>query len=93
MQRKLLEWSVRARRHIGDLSDYIAAENPKAALAVVSEIIRIAEALTSEPMLGHSGRRGGTRELVLQKYPYILVYRLYASRLVIVAVLHQSRKN
>ena len=44
MQRKPLEWSARARRNIGDLIDYIAAENPKAALAVVSEIIRTAEA-------------------------------------------------
>jgi len=72
MQRKPLEWSARARRNIGDLIDYIAAENPKAALAVVSEIIRTAEALTGEPMLGHPGRRGGTRELVVPKYPYIL---------------------
>jgi toxin ParE1/3/4 len=92
MARKPLEWSARSRKNIESLRDHIAADNPKAALSVVAEIVRTAEALTEEPLIGHPGRRPGTRELVLRRYPYTLIYRVYAARLVIVAVLHQSRK-
>jgi plasmid stabilization system protein ParE len=45
------------------------------------------------PMLGHVGRRLGTRELVLSKYPYTIVYRLTVKKIIIAAVIHQSRKN
>lgn len=91
-EKKPLEWSVRSRRNLTAIYDHIAPENHAAALAVLNEIRETGLKLSNFPMLGHIGRRSGTRELVLPRYPYTLVYRVYAARLVIVAVLHQSRK-
>jgi toxin ParE1/3/4 len=92
-EKKPLEWSPRSRRNVESIRDHIAADNPVAAQSVLDEIRRTAEGLGGFPMLGHVGQRAGTRELVLPKYPYIIVYRLTAKKIGIVAVTHQSRKT
>ncbi|OGB26380.1 MAG: hypothetical protein A3I66_05925 [Burkholderiales bacterium RIFCSPLOWO2_02_FULL_57_36] len=91
-EKKPLEWSPRAQRNIESIRDYIAVDNPVAAQSVLGEIRRVAESLRNFPMMGHAGERVGTRELVLSKYPYTLIYRLTPKKIGIVAVTHQSRK-
>jgi toxin ParE1/3/4 len=89
---KPLEWSPRSLKHVKAIRDYIAADNPTAAISVLSEIKEKAENLTQFPMLGRQGRATGTRELVISKYPYILIYKLTATKIKIAAVVHQSKK-
>ncbi len=91
-EKKQLEWSMRSLRNIEAIRDYIAPDNPAASRAVLNEIRKAAMGLRDSPMIGHPGRRPGTRELVLNRYPYTLIYRLTAQRIGIVAVLHQSKK-
>ena len=91
--KKPLEWSPRSRRNIESIRDFIAADNLAAAQSVLDAIRRTAENLRNFPMLGHPGRRAGTRELVLTRYPYTLIYRLTQRKIGIVAVMHQSRKH
>jgi len=43
-------------------------------------------------MLGHPGRRAGTREIVTPHYPYFISYRLTPKKVTVLAVMHQSRK-
>jgi len=90
--KKQLEWSVRATANVLQIEDYIAAENPFAAKKVTGEILNVAQNLCDFPMLGHPGRRAGTREIVIPHYPYLISYRLTARKITIVAVIHQSRK-
>lgn len=89
--KKRLEWSLRAEHGIDAIYDYIADDNPSAAESVIRQILETAERLPQFPMLGHEGKRTGTRELVLPKYPYTLIYKLTADKIRIVAVIHQSR--
>ncbi len=91
-EKKPLEWSPRSRRNIEFIRDYIAPENPSAAQSVLDEIRNTADSIRNFPSIGHVGKRKGTRELVLQKYPYTIVYRLTPKKIGIVAVLHQSRQ-
>ena len=91
MPKRPLEWSPRSQRNVESIRDYIAADNPTAAARVVAELIKTVEDLPSFPLLGHTGRRTGTRELVLTRYPYTIIYRLTPKKIAIVAVLHQSR--
>jgi toxin ParE1/3/4 len=44
------------------------------------------------PRLGRAGKDEGTRELVLSGTPYIFVYRIEASVVVILDIRHSSRK-
>jgi toxin ParE1/3/4 len=90
--RKQLEWSFRSLENVIKIEERIALENPAAARKVTSTILATAEQLRDLPMLGRSGRRAGTRELVITRYPYFISYRLTARKITIVAVIHQSRK-
>ena len=69
-----------------------AADNPKAAENVARCLLDSAARLIEFPMLGHEGREAGTREMAVTRYPYIIVYRLTASKIRILTVLHQSRQ-
>jgi plasmid stabilization system protein ParE len=91
-EKRLLEWSIRSSANVADIRDYIAYDNPQAAQNVLGEIRRVANSLCASPMLGHVGRRAGTRELAITRYPYLIVYRLSAKKVHILAVAHQSRR-
>jgi addiction module RelE/StbE family toxin len=91
-EKKPLEWSPKSQRNIEFIRDYIAADNPTAAQSVIDEIRRAADNLRSFPMIGHEGKRAGTRELALTKFPYTIVYRLTPKKIGIVVVLHQARQ-
>lgn len=90
-EKKQLEFTRRAIRKIADAEEYIAQDNPQAAKKVAQYIYAAAESLESFPMLGRIGESAGVRELVLDKYPYSIVYRLVAAKIIILSVVHQSR--
>ena len=90
--RKRLEWSARAVRDLLDIDLYISRDNPTAAEAVVDFIIKRAELLIRHPMMGKIMKPGGPRELILNRYPYNIIYRIARAHVRIVRVIHQSRQ-
>ncbi len=90
--KKLLEFSARSIANMEDIKLHIAADNPNAADKVVSGIFAAADKLEEFPMLGHIGRRAGTREIVVPHHPCFISYRLTPKRVIVLAVIHQSRK-
>ena len=91
-EKKRLEFSARAISNMESIEGHIAADNHVAAREVVDTIMATSRRLLAFPMLGREGRNPGTRELVLERYPYTIVYRLTASKIRVLAVLHQSRQ-
>lgn len=85
-------WTPRARRHLLDISAYIAQDNPAAARQTVDRIRDTVALLATNPAMGRVGRIDGTRELVIARTPYIAVYRVRARSLRILAVLHGRRR-
>ena len=86
---------VRTATYRADLEaivDYIAAENPRAALAIWDEIENQVERLARYPHSGRIGRVDGTRELVVTRTPYIVGYRLDEDAVLILRVLHGARQ-
>jgi toxin ParE1/3/4 len=71
-----LVWARRARRDRNAIIAYIADQNPAAARRVAASIDAQLETLLHFPRLGYAGRVRGTRELVIVKLPYIVVYVL-----------------
>lgn len=60
--------------------DYIAEDNPLAAITQDEEIERQTNLLTAQPEMGRVGRVKGTRELIISQTPFIVVYRIAAKR-------------
>jgi plasmid stabilization system protein ParE len=74
------------------LAVYIAEESERNAFLVESRIHESAKRLSLIQGGGRPGRVTGTRELVVLRTPYILVYRLTAGTVCILRVYHCARR-
>jgi addiction module RelE/StbE family toxin len=86
-----LEWSILAQADRDALFDYIESDSPRAA-TVDDRIREQVETLARFPESGRAGRIEGTRELVINRTPYIAAYRIAGSTVRILRVLHGSRQ-
>ena len=84
-------WYPAAERDLFALTDYIAEDNPQAALRVYDSIRKTVNRLATFPQSGRTGRVEGTRELVIPGLPYIVVYSINGQDVKVWAVYHTSR--
>lgn len=87
-----LVWTPRARAERINAIDYIAEDSPSAALAQLNRIERQTDMLIPHPEMGRVGRRQGTRELVISRTPFIIVYRVKGKRIEVIRLLHGSQQ-
>jgi plasmid stabilization system protein ParE len=81
-----------AERELGEALERSAAEfGPRVACRLRQRIEQLGEMLVLEPSLG-TGTPSGARMLPLGRYPYSLVYRVEGETLLVLALMHQSRK-
>ena len=71
--------------------DHIGAANPRAAAGASDRIYRAVERLADFPEMGRTGRVAETRELVIARTPWIVVYRVRES-VEILRVIHASQR-
>lgn len=76
---------------MGAALDYIAQDNSLAALGQWDQIERQAAMLIDHPEMGRKGRVVGTRELVISRTPFLLVYRLTEQQIEVLTFLHGSK--
>lgn len=86
-----LAWSEEAEADLEQILDYIAYDNPSAAVRLKAEIDRFIQAAVEFPDTFRVGRAPGTREIVAHPN-YIVVYRVSETRLEVVAVFHARRQ-
>ena len=70
----------------------ISKDSPEAAVRVVLKVQAAVEQLTKFTNLGRVGQVEGTRELVIPKTPFIVVYRVKGNAVQILRVLHGAKK-
>ncbi|MDQ2077784.1 type II toxin-antitoxin system RelE/ParE family toxin [Marinimicrobium sp. ABcell2] len=91
-----LKWTDLAGADLDKIEAYIARENsPSVAIDVVLKVIDTAHLILPEhPGAGRLGRLKGTRELVIDGLPFILVYRHHSplNQLQILRVLHDAQQ-
>jgi len=87
-----IRWQDDAINDLLQVRRFIAMDNPSAAARVADRIRSAVPKLADQPGLGRPGRVPGTRERVLAEIPYIIAYRVEENSLVILRVLHTSRK-
>jgi len=72
--------------------DYIALDNPKAAIQQGDRIAKNIIKLIDFPKLGRAGRVKSTRELVISGTPFIAIYKISGNKIKILALLHGSQQ-
>lgn len=86
-----VEWADSARSDLIDIRAYIEARNPAAARNVAAAILDAGNGLHHWPRRGRPGRLPGTRELVMTRYPYIVIDRITPDFVEILNVVHGAR--
>jgi len=86
-----LVWRPMAVEDRASIMDYIAQDNPGAALELDEEIEAKTDALVSHPKRYKPGRVKGTREMAIRPN-YVVVYREMPAEVTILRVLHAARQ-
>jgi toxin ParE1/3/4 len=88
----LIVWLRRAITDRDAQLDYIAQDNPRAAIEQGDRIAHQVRQLGQHPELGRKGRKQGTRELVISRTPFIVIYRIKADRIELLRLLHGAQQ-
>lgn len=84
-------WLDEALRDLAEITSYIADRNPAAARSLNRLIVEQSDLLGEHPLLFRPGRVSGTREVVVHPN-YVVVYRLTATTVEILNVLHSRQE-
>jgi len=71
-----IRWSRPALFDYSQIIERIREANPRAAIRLRDSIKHRLSLLATMPRLGRMGRVAGTRELVLSRTPYVVIYEL-----------------
>ena len=85
-------WLPEAERNRESQLAYIAERNPRAAIDLGDSIEAAVARIADYPESARPGRVQGTRELVVTGTPYIVVYRIEPTAIVILRVLHGAQR-
>ena len=86
-----VKWTRPALADLIEAQAYITQENPQAAEVIAQRIWDASQALSDNPHIGRSGYLTGTREWVVQRTPYLIVYRIRKDRVEILHIYHGKR--
>lgn len=88
----MIEWTEQATEQLDAAHDYICFTNSDAvAVRIRSRIVSSVLQLDTFPISGRPGRVPGTRELVISNTPFIAVYAVEKSKIVILAIYHGAQ--
>ncbi|HKZ78197.1 MAG TPA: type II toxin-antitoxin system RelE/ParE family toxin [Pyrinomonadaceae bacterium] len=87
-----LVWTREAVRDLVEARSYVEPDNPKAAAELSRRIVNAVERLIENPKVGREGRLHSTRELVVTRTHYLIIYRIYGKRIDLLRILHTNRQ-
>ena len=83
-------WAAAAERDREEILDFIAQDNPLAAIAMDERFVAAVARLADHPLIGRTGLIPGTRELIPHE-SYRLVYEVEGDTVWILALVHTAR--
>lgn len=86
-----IEWLPAAVDSLQDQLGYVEMRNPDAALSYSRRVEAAVGLLGDHPSIGRTGRRPGTRELVIARTPFLVVYRIEGDVITILRLFHGAQ--
>ena len=87
-----VRWTLRAAEQLREALEYIANDDPPTARRVGQRLLQATALLSRMPLIGRPGQVPGSREFIVKRTPYLVVYSVTGSTIVILGVLH-TRTN
>ncbi|RFB82244.1 addiction module toxin RelE [Rhizobium leguminosarum bv. trifolii] len=89
-----LVWRAKAQSDRKEAIQFIADQNVVAAISQLDEIERQTDLLIDQPEIGRPGRINGTRELVISRTSFVVIYRIRqnVSQVEILRLLHGAQQ-
>jgi toxin ParE1/3/4 len=87
-----IAWTEPTLRDLAAARAHIAHDSSPAADRQVARVLAAIASLLQFPEIGRTGRRTGTRELVISRTPYVTVYRQRGDVIEILRVLHGRQR-
>ena len=87
-----VKWLRKAALNLEDAHYFLSQENPVVAQEFVREVYRVVGLLLTQPAMGRPGRVPGTRELIVQPYPFLIPYRVKGGEIHILRVFHTRQR-
>ena len=84
-------WSAASVTHLKEALEYIQGESTTGAINTRRRILETVVRVGQMPYSGRVGRAEGTREAVVPRSPYIVVYQISAHAVEIVGIWHAAR--
>ena len=84
-------WSAVSVRHLREVVEYIQPESAAVAVTIRRRILETVWRVGQMPYSGRTGRVEGTREAVVPRTAYIVVYQISAQAVEIVGIWHAAR--
>jgi len=85
-------WSEPAKVSFINHMEYLIVKTPSGARRVASAIMQMIRLLENSPFMGRPGRWENTRELIIDKHPYIVAYRINVD-IIEILYIHHTRQN
>lgn len=87
-----VRWTTAAADDLETIADYLFEKTSENAARLLREICNAAFVLKNFPNRGRTGKKQGTRELVMTSLPYIIVYQVTGEVLHVVRILHGAQE-
>jgi addiction module RelE/StbE family toxin len=88
-----IQWSSAAVADSKAIAEWIEQDRGiETANRIVRTIYDAVQSLRTMPYRGRYGRLDNTRELVVPRLPYLVVYEIFEERLVVLNVLHGAQR-
>jgi addiction module RelE/StbE family toxin len=88
-----IEWSSSAVADLQAITEWIQRDRGiETANGVARRIYEGVQSLRTMPYRGRYGRLENTRELVIPRLPYLVIYQISEERLVVLNVLHGAQR-
>ena len=87
-----LRWAQDAADDLEHIADYLFEHVPERAPELTRELYDAPATLLTFPHRARSGKKEGTRELILASLPYVVVYRIKSEVIEVLRILHGAQK-
>ena len=82
-----------AQEDLANIYAYYAVRSPNSAGRVVGAILGAINGLAQFPLIGRQGAAPGTRERIVTRYPYRIVYRVVDDTVEVLRIVHGAQQR